>query len=608
MCGIIGEYSNNTTHLNEFIARRDLLKHRGPDATGFFISENKKLKLGHQRLSILDLSQMANQPMEIDECVTVYNGEVYNFKDLIITHKLDCKTSSDTEVVLKMFIKYGAEAFKMFDGMFALAIFNKKNNQLILARDRMGVKPLYYYHHQDEFFFASEIQSLLVEKEVNHDSVAKFIRQNYIYGNETILKNVYKLPPAHFAIYDLITKNLNIQKYWQADFIIKEKNLNTSQFVVHDALRASVKQSMISDVPLGVFLSSGVDSSLIAAIAKEQIEKLDTFTVGFEFDSFDESKKAAKIAKILNTNHHEIFLNKKEIIENIPKIFDQFNQPFGDNSAIPVYFMCKFARKTVKVCLSGDGADELFAGYPMYYLPKISNFYRKLPFKWFIEETIDRLPSSSDKLSWDYKLKKFVHAAKFPLTKAHFYYRIMHNTGIVSEEFLANVSDDFSEYLAEIENESTLNQLLYLDQKTVLEGDYLVKVDCMSMAHSLEVRVPYLNSRVIDLANSLAPKLKVHGFTTKFILRKILEDYLPKELIYTQKQGFNFPIAIWLRSELKNFMYDVLSKNNISKLEFLNYQFIEKMMKDHILGYKDYNRELWGLISLVNYFNKNIKS
>lgn len=605
MCGIIGEYSNNIDNLSAFVSRRDLLQHRGPDAAGIFISEDKKLKLGHQRLSILDLSQMANQPIEIDNHVIVYNGEVYNFQDLKKEHQLDCKTSSDTEVVLKMFIKYGTEAFAMFDGMFALTIFDKANQRLILARDRIGIKPLYYYHNQEAFFFASEIQSLFIDKEINYNSLAKFIQQNYIYGNETILQNVYKLAPAHFAIYDLSTKQLSLQKYWQASFEVKYNRLQTAEKELYDVLKHSVKQSMISDVPLGVFLSSGNDSSLITALAKEHTSQLDTFTVGFEFSSFDESKKAAKIAEILGTNHHEIFLNKEEIIENIPKILDQFHEPFGDNSAIPVYFMSKFARQTVKVCLSGDGADELFGGYPLYYLPKISGFYRFLPGKKLIEGIVNHLPSSYNKLSLDYKLKRFVRGAKFSLTKAHFYYRMMHNTGVISAKLLANISDDFSEYGKEVKNEAALNQLLYIDQKTILEGDYLVKVDRMSMANHLEVRVPFLNSKVIDLANSLPTDFKVKGFTTKVILKKILERYLPKELVYSSKQGFSFPIGAWLKHELKDFMYDVLSRENVGKLEFLDYKVIEQMIKDHNLGHKDYNRELWGLISLVNYCNKN---
>lgn len=604
MCGIIGEL-NNKIDLDDFIIRRDFLKDRGPDADGLFLSADKKVALGHTRLSILDLSTRANQPMGIDDFVMVYNGEVYNFKELKAEHKLDCRTTSDTEVILRLFIKYGSEAFSMFDGMFALAIYDKKKNQLYLARDRMGVKPLYYYHDQDKFFFASEIQSLKIDKEINKDSLARFIYQNYIYGDETILKNVYKLPPASFAIYDLNTKNLSINKYWQADFNIKYKNLASAKSKLHDALRDSVRRSMISDVPLGVFLSSGTDSSLIAALAKEQADKIDTFTVGFDFASFDESKAAAKIAKILGTKHHEIFLNKQEIIAAVPKIFDEFHEPYGDSSSIPVYFMCRFAHGKVKVCLSGDGADELFGGYPLYYLPKISNFYRLLPGKKLLEKIVNHLPSSYGKLSFDYKLKRFVYGARFPFAKAHFYYRIMHSAGVLSPGFSSQVKDDFSEYLADVKNASAINQLLYLDQKTLLEGDYLPKVDRMSMTHGLEVRVPYLNKAVIDLANSLAPNLKVQGLTTKFILKNILADYLPKNLVYRQKKGFNFPIADWLKKELKDYMLDILSKDNIGKLYFLDYPAIDKMIKDHLAGRKDYNRELWGLISLVNYFNKN---
>lgn len=605
MCGIIGEYSNNTNNLDDFIGKKKLLEHRGPDAQGIFVSGNKKLKFGHQRLAIMDLSEQANQPMIIDDYVIVYNGEIYNFKKLQLEHNLICKTSSDTEVILRLFIKLGVEAFVLLDGMFAIAIFDKNKNQIILARDRMGIKPFYYYHNDNNFLFASEIQALGLSKQMNVNALLKYIQQNYIYGEETILSDVYQLPAASYAIYDLGNKNLKITKYWQADFSIKYNNLDKAQATVHNVLRESVKQSMIADVPLGIFLSSGIDSSLITALAREQSNRLDTFTIGFEFASFDEAKTASAIAKILGTNHHSIYLNKSEVLAAIPHILDQFHQPFGDNSAIPVYFMAKFARQKVKVCLSGDGADELFAGYPMYYLPNIASFYRALPAKSLIKKIVNLLPSQSSKLSLDYKLKRFIYAAQFPLTKAHFYYRIMHNSGILSSVFQEQIQDDFSEYFTAIKDQETLNQLLYIDQQTVLPGDYLVKVDRMSMAHGLEVRLPYLNNQVIAIANALSPHLKLKGMTTKFILKKILAGYLPSNLIYKPKKGFNFPIAAWLRLELKDFMLDTLSKKNVDPLGFLNYDAIQIMIKDHLYQHKDYNRELWGLISLVRYCNKH---
>ncbi|MDD4994890.1 MAG: asparagine synthase (glutamine-hydrolyzing) [Patescibacteria group bacterium] len=606
MCGIIGEYSSKFDK-EIFLKRRDSMLHRGPDAAGFFISEDQRVKLGHRRLSIIDLSQRASQPMRIGAYAIVYNGEVYNFKKLKKDLPGDYFSDSDTEVVLRAYIKYGPEAFKLFDGMFALAIYDEVKNQLILARDRMGIKPLYYSFHDGIFQFASELASLQINKKINLRAVRRFFYQNYIYGNESIIENVFKLPPASFAIFDLQKEQINIQEYWKPTFTNNYQDLNNSIDALRCVLDESIEQSLVSDVPLGVFLSSGVDSSLITAIAKEHVGNLNTFTVGFNFgeNSYDESKNASKIAKIIGTNHNSIYLEKREVINAIPDIFDYFQEPFGDSSAIPTYFLCHFAKERATVCLSGDGGDELFGGYPIYYLPRISQIYRHLPIKTLVEKMVHYLPSSYRKMSFDYKLKRFVYAAKYPFTKSHFYYRIMHNADILVEDFFNNVCDDFAEYFKVVEGEDVLNQLLYVDQKTVLEGEYLVKVDRMSMANSLEVRVPFLNNEVIKFSNSLAPGLKIRGITTKYILKKLLERYLPKKLIYTKKQGFSFPIADWLKNELKDFMMDILDKKNIADIAFLNGKAIEKMVADHMGNKKDYSRELWGLISFVKFYRKN---
>ncbi|PLX25331.1 asparagine synthase (glutamine-hydrolyzing) [Candidatus Parcubacteria bacterium] len=604
MCGIIGQYDRQID-TDAFVFKRDLLKHRGPDSSGLFVSDDKKLALGHRRLSIIDLSDRARQPMKIGDYVIVYNGEVYNFNELRRGLAAEYLSSSDTEVILRAYIKYGTDAFKMFDGMFAVCIFDQKKKQLILARDRYGIKPLYYSILDDGFFFASELKCF-DNKKLNKKSLEKFSHQYYVYGEETILEDVYKLPAGNFASYDLNTKKLELKEYWQPQFSKKYSgDINQVKKELHDTLSDSIKQSLISDVPLGVFLSSGIDSSLIAALTKEITDKVDTFTVGFEFSSFDESKDAGKIANILGTNHHKIILNKQEVLQKIPDIMDSFDQPFGDSSAVPTYFLNKFAKEKVTVCLSGDGADELFGGYPLYYLPWANNIYRHLPLKSLIEKAVFALPSSAGKMSFDYMLKRFVYAAKYPFTKAHFYYRIMHNKGLLKDEFTGLVKDDFATYFDKVKDEEVVNQLLYVDQKTIMEGAYLEKVDRMSMKNSLEVRVPFLNNSVIDFANNLDTSLKVKKNHTKLILKKLLEDYLPKELVYKRKQGFSFPIADWLRHELKDFMLENLSSEKIERCKFLNKNKVEEMIKDHLSEKKDYNRELWALISLVRYINKN---
>lgn len=605
MCGIIGQVLKQANPHDNFAQRQELLKHRGPDDAGFYISADKKVSLGHQRLSILDLSSRGHQPMSKNNCWIVYNGEIYNFKELrteLTKFGYKFFSQTDTEVVLTAYLHYGSDCVKHFDGMFAFGIWDENKQQLFLARDRFGVKPLYYFYNHDRLVFASEIQSLGALQQINHKAVARFIYQNYFYGTETIWQNVFKLSAASTAVYQLANHNLVINKYWQAKFSDQYQDLASAKIRLAEILSASVKQSLVSDVPVGVFLSSGIDSSLIAALTKKHLGQVDTFTVAFDFNSYDESKAATKIAKILGTHHQVISLDQKEVVAKVPEILENFSEPFGDSSAIPTYFLSKFVSSRVKVCLSGDGADELFAGYPIYYLPKYNNFYKKFPGKKLIEKFVDKLPTSSKKMSLDYKLSRFVKAAKYNYSQAHFYYRRMRNHGVLNDD--GGVADDFSEYFKDVQNQDILNQLLYVDQQTVLEGDYLVKVDRMSMVNSLEVRVPFLNNAVIDFANSLAPNLKIKGWHTKYILKKLLEDYLPTSYIYTSKKGFSVPMADWLRNDLRDFMLDSLSVSNIKNSDLFNYEQISLLIKKHLTKERDYSRELWGLISLVNYLNK----
>lgn len=580
------------------------MSYRGPDASGLFVSDDKKIALGHRRLSIIDLSKNGIQPMRIGDYIIIFNGEVYNFQELKKGLPGDYISTSDTEVILRAYMKYGLDAFSRLDGMFALVIYDIPKNRIVLARDRMGIKPIYYYQNNDIFCFGSELKTITAPKKLNLRAVQKFLYQNYIYGDETIIADIFKLPSGSFGVYDLAAKNFKITAYWKPDFKPKQDTSFDPIKSCHDILRDSVKRSLISDVPLGVFLSSGTDSSLITALAKEITPEVKTFTVGFEFNSFDESKNAEKISKILGTEHSSIYISKNEITDNIEKIIDVFDEPFGDSSAINTYFLTKFAKEKVKVCLSGDGADEIFAGYPIYYLPKFSNIYNRLPNKQAIEMLTEFIPTSFDRMSFDYKLRRFVHAAKYDFTKAHFYYRIMHNEGVFRKEESDFEPDDFQVYFEEVLSENVLNRLLYTDQKTVLEGDYLVKVDRTSMANSLEVRVPFLNNDVVGFANKLDPQYKLHYLQTKYILKKVLENYIPKRLIYQKKQGFSFPMADWLCGELKDLMLDSLGPVQIQKFSFLNNDKIQEMIKSHLEKKWDYNRELWGLINLLFYLNK----
>lgn len=607
MCGIIGEYSNKIM-VGDFCRRRDLLNHRGPDSTGIFVSNDGKTALGHKRLSILDLSKNGDQPMETNDCVIVYNGEIYNFKKLKNDIKANYFSKTDTEVILRGYIKYGLGVFEKLDGMFALAIYDKKRNEIIIARDRFGIKPLYYCAQDGFFQFASETRALNVRKEINLQAVEKYLYQNYIYGEESIIKNVNKLPAGHYGVFDINKKSFAIHSYWKRKF--NDAFHNNSNYPIieeecHNILKESVKNTLVSDVPVGVFLSSGTDSSLITAISREFMPEIRAFTIAFEDKSYDESKEAKEIAKILKIKSHIHLISKNDALTTIPGVFEAFDQPSGNSSAISTYLLSKIAREKTKVCLSGDGADELFGGYPIYYLPRISGLYKIMPGKSIVESIINQLPTSFKKMSLDYKLKHFVRAAKYDYKKAHFYYRKMNNQGVLKKEFASGLPDDFNSYFENIRNQDILTQLLYVDQNTILKDDYLARVDQMSMANNLEVRVPFLNNKIADFSYQLHSNFKIRHLTTKFILKKILEKYLPKKYIYNKKKGFNLPIGIWLRQELKPLMTDILNKKNIEQIGIFDYSRIENLIKSHLGGKNDYNRELWGLISLVQYLNKN---
>ncbi|OHA58423.1 MAG: asparagine synthase (glutamine-hydrolyzing) [Candidatus Vogelbacteria bacterium RIFOXYD1_FULL_44_32] len=603
MCGIIGEH-NPSGDDKEFTKRRDSMSHRGPDATGFVKLSDGRVRLGHRRLAIIDLSNRADQPLIIDGYALVYNGEVYNFRQLAQEIGGQFTTTSDTEVILRGYIKYGPEIFAKLDGMFALAIYDPRRQILVLARDRFGIKPLYYYHAGQEFSFASEPQAVARPLTLSRPALRSYLTQNYIYGDEEIVGGLRSLLAGSYAVFDLNQATLSSVVYDKVKFSQKFSEPTQAADHLQAVLKQSVTDSLISDVPVGVFLSSGIDSSLIAALAQEITGQISSFTISFDFKSFDESRRSAEIANILGTDHHTVTLDKAVVLEAIPTILNQFHLPFGDSGALPFYFLCQYARQHVKVCLSGDGADELFGGYPIYYLPPLATLYQRLPWQRLIERVVAMPFASFAKMSFDYKLRRFVGAAKYNYPQAHFLYRAMHNEGVLKPAYQAD-QQYFDSIFAQVQGEDIRDQLMYVDQKTVLEYDYLVKADRMSMAHGLEVRVPFLNNQVVQFSRELDPNLKVRRLTTKYLLKRVLERYLPAKYIYRKKEGFAFPIASWLCLELRDFMLDTLSAKNIAQIEFLEYSKIRQMIDDHLAHRRDYNRELWGLISLVCFLRSN---
>lgn len=590
MCGIIGDI-RRTGGGGRFQERQRLLAHRGPDGSGECLLHDGAVRFGHQRLAVIDVSEKASQPMTIDGYTIIYNGEVYNFRELQKDIPGPYISESDTEVILRGYIKEGVEIFKKLNGMFALAIYDPVKKCVVCARDQFGIKPFYYYHNKDIFSFASEMRALECPRELSSDGVERFLFQGYIYGNEEILEGVYSLPPGHVGVFNLGDWSFATKPYVAYLYEPREMGEEEAHTRLDTVLGGAVNRAFISDVPVGVFLSGGIDSSLIAALAAKTQGDIETFTIGFSDPRFDESARASRFAKHLGTKHHTIMLDTDEVIREVPNVLSSLDIPLGDSSVIPTYFLNRFARERVTVALSGDGADELFGGYPLYYLPRWALWYRRLHLAPLGRLATHFMHPTYGKLGFDTKLKQFMYGARFSdPARAHIAYRALRRLGKTDEYVLEGM-----------ETLPLPEKLLRIDQQTVLPNQYLVKADRMSMAHSLEVRVPFLDADVAHFANRLPGEYKVRGMTTKYLLRKVLGDYIPSSLLSEKKEGFSFPISMWLRSELKDYMTSLLIPSVIEKIPGLSWEVVEHILREHIEGRDDCGRELWSLMSLAHF-------
>ena len=632
MCGIAGFVSlNNKLDIKNLIKMTDALAHRGPDNSGYKIIENPNTKvgLGHRRLAILDLSEKANQPMQFDNLIIVFNGEVYNFKEIrkeLEGYGYKFISNSDTEVVLKAFHKWGKKAVNKFRGMWAFAIYDFKNRELILCRDRVGVKPLYYYIGPDFILFASELKSFYqiidFKKEENKQSIYYFFKYGYIPTPYTIFKNTYKLEPGTFLT---IKENLSLrkEKYWDAEnFVFKEKkefkNISEEETIneLEKILKEAFSLRMIADVPVGMFLSGGIDSSLVSAILQSTSKnKLNTFTIGFYEEDLNEAIWAKKIADYLGTNHTELYLTAKDVLENfdlIPKIFDE---PFGDVSAIPTYLVSKLARQKVKVSLSADGGDELFGGYTNYipvkklyrYLSKVPYDLRKYIYNIFnnnisakiTEFLLRNKPNSYDRYK---KLKESIISENilniFDISKSYW----------LDEDLKKLLKFETEEkksiYTYKNNFKDLLNLILLKDMNTYMTDDILVKVDRTTMAVSLEGREPFLDNKIIEFAISLPSEIKIRKGKTKYILRKILYRYIPRELVDRPKQGFGLPLQKWFRNELKEFLKYYLSEEKLKNTDIFNVQFIKNELDKYFSGRNINVNKFWLILVYMQWREK----
>ncbi len=612
MCGITGFVG----HGNEEILRRmtSTLKHRGPDEQGFFIKEN--VGLGHRRLSIIDLTG-GHQPIfnENKTISLIVNGEIYNFQELrknLIENGHRFKTQSDSEVIVHLYEEKGEEFLKELNGMFAIALWDDRNNKLLLARDRLGQKPLYYSFFHNTLIFGSELKAVIahpqVKKELDFFSLAKYLNYEYVPVPQTIFKNIYKIRPSEYLIFR--QGEIKKREYWKID-LSKNTALSEKECLeqLDQHLERAVRMRLMSDVPLGVWLSGGLDSTAIAYYAqKNSARPIKTFSIGFEEPSFDESNYAQKAASFLKTEHHQKILTMKDYVDLIPRIAKFLDEPLADGSVVPTFLLSEFTREKVKVALGGDGADELFMGYPTFQAHKLAKFYQLIPSflrNKVIKPIVNSLPTSFDNFSIDFKLKKFISGFEYPaeirdqIWMGSFQpkdFERLFSPEIYETIRGKDIFENIKHYLKEVSGKPLESRLVYLYLKNLLQEDIMNKIDRASMAVALEVRTPFLDYKLVEFANSLPSKYKLRGLTTKYLFKKLMKEKIPKEIVFRSKKGFGAPIAFWIKKELKDFTLDILSPAKIKREGIFNPRFISQLLKDHFSGKENHRKLLWTLI------------
>lgn len=587
------------------ITRR--LEHRGPDAEGLFFEQlpGFAIGLGHRRLSIIDLSTAANQPMtsKCGRYTMIYNGEVYNYQHIGQTKMatFPWRTHSDTEVILESFARFGTACFEWFNGMFALAIWDNKENKLYVCRDRIGIKPFYYYQKDNEFIFASELKSLqaiLPQQELHYPAIVNYLYLGYIPQTQTIYNSCHKLLPGHYAV---IGKNgiEEIKPFWQLETHIREQTLKDeakAKVQLKELMEEAVQKCMISDVPLGIFLSGGVDSSIVAAIAqKHKKEKIKTFSIAFKEGRYDESGYAQQVAEYVGSDHHKFTVGEDEGIDIIQDFLDIYDEPYGDMSGIPTYLVSKLARKHVTVALCGDGGDELFMGYGFYtWAKRLSNPVMK-PF----HQVIHKLLYNAGKNN--FRNRSYL----FNYSKSHFNSNIFsqcHGNWAIDEveQLLSKrFQYQFNEGLLPTDRVLTeTEQQSFFDIKNYLAEELLPKVDRASMQHGLEVRVPFLDSTVVDFALNLDDSLKMKKGVQKYLLKEALYDYVPAHFFDRPKWGFAVPMQEWLRGKLSYLIDDYLSPAKIEQTGILNNEMVQQYIKKFRSGEHFRYHRIWLLIIL----------
>ena len=625
MCGICGKVSFGRPVERELVRKMNArLVHRGPDEEGFHVSADGRAGLGIRRLKIIDL-ETGSQPIsnETGDVTVVLNGEIYNYIELreeLRKRGHVFSTKSDTEVLVHAYESSGPDFARGLNGMFAFALWDRTKKLLVLGRDRMGIKPLYARRTAEGISFASEIKALLADpdcpREIDPIALDDYFSLLYVPGPRSVFRGIEKLEPGHLWICDAATGQVEVRSFWERPMPAAGnggaggRSWEDVSAELDGLFRDALKLQLRSDVPNGLFLSSGLDSAAIACYASAASSaRVKSFTVHFRDESYSERDGARLIARACGTEHEEILL-EPDVRDLIERTTDFFDEPFADTSAIPTWLLCEFARRKITVALSGEGGDELFAGYPTYLATRWAGRYRKVP-RWaraLVARGAGALPVSWERVSWDYKLKQFVYGAEYPPERSHFAWKEIFSEGekrsLYSPDFLAarDGHDGFESFraaFAKAGGGTDLERLLFVDQNTYLLDQFLVKSDRMSMAHSLEVRVPILDHRIVEAAARVPERYKLRGFTTKWTLRKLLEGRIPDSILSAPKKGFSPPVPNWIAGVLRPFFEEVLSGDSVRKAGFLDPAHVRRLLDEHLAKKRDNHRRLWAVMNFI---------
>jgi len=629
MCGIAGFCDFlKRSEIEVLVKMTDALYHRGPDDSGysFYKTEYANIGLGHRRLSIIDLSERGHQPMKFQSLEIIFNGEIYNFREIaeeLKTYGYEFASNSDTEVVLKAYHKWGIKAVDKFIGMFAIVIYDKENNELIFIRDRAGVKPLYYYFKNGLFLFASELKSLhkhpRFEKEINIDALSLFFQYGYILEPHTIFQHTYKLPAGHYGKLNLKNKEFRIHKYWDViDVYNKEKlkiSFEEAKEETEKLLKSAFEYRMVADVPVGIFLSGGYDSSTVAAILQNnRSQRLKTFSIGFTEETYNEAHYAKKVAEYLGTEHYEHYCTQEDAKELLPYVCEIWDEPFGDPSIIPTLLVSRLARKYVKVSLSADGGDEIFGGYDKYtQVLKYKRVFSRIPLSnivGHITEAVDPkyLIGLNKTYNFANRYNKLANILKskdeIDIMRSITYYFYPSEVKRLLNGANESIKTNFDDRLFLNSYNNSIDKMMAIDYKTYLLDDILVKVDRATMSTSLEGREPFLDHRIIEFVARLPSNFKIKDGNKKYLLKSIVHNYIPKEIMDRPKMGFTPPLSVWIGGEIKKYVLEYLDDKNIAKIGILNINEMNRYKKVWSENSNINANKIWLILLFVMWYDK----